>query len=395
MLKTTTRRRLTPTLFAAILSVGMLVWGGTRTEAADPLDIAVGSGSGPTYNLGIGISSLVKVKLLPSEDIDLDPVITNDDRESLIALNDGTVAFALVAVDDPRPFVDDNIQALATLGNVDGRSKTLLVRRDVDDQTVQSILQSVFNGIDFLAAIDPALSELHPDSAVIGLTLPLHRGAKRFYATWWSSTPEDEETVLPAAAPAADAAATPAESARVPEPPSGLLPADARNFVFYFGFDDDKLSDDARETLREAATFAGSLQSPAVFVAAHTDSVGNAEYNYLLAERRADTVVRSLDQLGVVYSRMDLSLFGERSPWEVTLDDVNEANNRRVELFIEEPVPELQPLPISSNGVAEAPAPVGSEAILPRRAPEQDVEKPAGGPVEKIPQTKSAIRPLM
>ena len=187
MLKTGNRRRLMRSLFAAILSVGTMVWSGPKAEAADPLDIAIGSGSGPTYNLGIGISSLVKVKLLPSEDIDLDPVITNDDRESLIALNNGTVAFALVAVDDPRRFVDDNIQALATLGSVDGRSKTLLVRRDVDDQTVQSILQSVFNGIDFLAAIDPALSDLHPDTAVIGLTLPLHRGAKRFYATWWSS----------------------------------------------------------------------------------------------------------------------------------------------------------------------------------------------------------------
>ncbi|MGI9505063.1 MAG: OmpA family protein [Geminicoccaceae bacterium] len=394
MLKTTTRRRLTHCLLAAVLSVGTMVLSGTRAEAADPLDIAIGSGSGPTYNLGIGISSLVKVKLLPSEDIDLDPVITNDDRESLIALNDGTVAFALVAVDDPRPFVDDNIQALATLGNVDGRSKTLLVRRDVDDQTVQSILQSVFNGIDFLAAIDPALSNLHPDEAVIGLTLPLHRGAKRFYATWWSS-PEDEKTVIPANAPAADAAARPAETAQAPEPPSGLLPADARNFIFYFGFDDDKLSNDARETLREAADFAGTLRSPAVFVAAYTDSVGNAEYNYLLAERRAGTVVQGLDQLGVVYSRMDLSLFGERSPWEVTLDDVNEANNRRVELFIEEPVPEMQPLPISSEGVAESPAPVGSEAVLPRRTLEQDVEKPAGGPVEKIPPTKSSTRPLM
>ncbi len=394
MLKTTTRRRLTDSLLAAVLSVGIMVLSGTSTEAADPLDIAIGSGSGPTYNLGIGISSLVKVKLLPSEDIDLDPVITNDDQESLIALNDGTVAFALVAVDDPRPFVDDNIQALATLGSVDGRSKTLLVRREIDDRTVQSILQSVFNGIDFLAAIDPALSNLHPDEAVIGLTLPLHRGAKRFYATWWSS-PEDEKTVLPANAPAADAAATPAETVKAPEPPSGLLPADARNFIFYFGFDDDGLSDDARRTLREAADFARSLRSPAVFVAAHTDSVGNAEYNYLLAERRAGAVVQGLDQLGVVYSRMDLSLFGERSPWEVTLDDVNEANNRRVELFIEEPVPEMQPLPISSEGVAESPAPVGSEAVLPRRTPEEDVEKPRGGPVEKIPPTKSSTRPLM
>lgn len=353
-----------------------------NVHPADAFDIAIGDTQGPFYSLGIGISTLVKIKLLPDTGIDLNPVITADDQASLEALSNGSVDFALVAVDGGQLAASPGLQALATLGNHGSLARTLLAQPDVDDALIQTILKAVFNNVDFLAAIDPGLAGLDPDSAVMGLTLPLHVGAKRFYAAWWASP----ESAAGTGTPIAETAATIDDDDRnaVPPPPivSGTT-SDARNYVLYFGFDDASLNDAADATLREAAVFAETLEAPAIIVAGYTDSVGNAEYNYLLAERRAGSVMDGLDALGVRYSRIDLSLFGERSPWAVTADDVSNAGNRRVELFIEEPVPELQSLPITAAPESASPTssdPSSTESRIIRGSN----PKPAGGPEQRI-----------
>lgn len=373
-----------------VLPIVLALW---SIPSADAFEIAVGDSQGPSYGLGIGISSLVKVKLLPEAGIDLNPVITTDDQASLDAISTGSVDFALVAVDASQLVAAPDLRALATMGKHGSFAKTLLARGDVDDASIQSILEVVFSNIDFLTAIDPKLTDLDPDNAVMGLTLPLHMGAKRFYATWWAS-PESEAASDSAPATRAAAVADDEDRAAAPLAPTvGGRAADARNYVLYFGFDDASLNSVAQATLREAATFAGTLDAPAIIVAAYTDSVGDAEYNYLLAERRAGSVMEGLNALGVRYSRIDQSLFGERSPWAVTLDGVSEANNRRVELFIEEPIPELQPLPASAASESAAPAgshPTSTESSIIRDA----TPKPAGGPEQRI-QPSGKTRRLM
>jgi len=87
-----TRRRW---LLTFLLS--LVIW---SVQSAEAFDIAIGGEKGPAYNLGVGISSLVKVKLLPTSKIDFDPVVTKDDQASLEALNNGSADFALVASDD-------------------------------------------------------------------------------------------------------------------------------------------------------------------------------------------------------------------------------------------------------------------------------------------------------
>jgi|GEM_PF-5678266 len=353
-----------------------------NVDPADAFDIAIGDAQGPFYGLGIGISSLVKIKLLPDAGIDLNPVITADDQASLEALSNGSVDFALVAVDGSQLAASPGIQALVTLGNHGSLARTLLAQPDVDDASIQKILETVFSNVDFLAAIDPELAALDPDSAVMGLTLPLHVGAKRFYAAWWASP----ESAAGAGTPTAETAATIDDDDRNAAPLSPTVSGttlDARNYVLYFGFDDASLNDAAEATLREAAAFAETLEAPAIIVAGYTDSVGDAEYNYLLAERRAGSVMDGLDALGVRYSRVDLSLFGERSPWAVTVDGVSKAGNRRVELFIEEPVRELQPLPITA-----APEPASPVSSDPSSTESSSIRgskrKPAGGPEHRI-----------
>ncbi len=351
-------------LWLLTLPLGLMIW---SAQAANAFDIAIGNEQSGTYRLGIGISSLVKIKLLPSFGIDLQPLITEDDEASLEALQNGLADFALVTVERAQPLSSVSMEAVANLGKVNQLTTMLVTQNGVDDASVIRILDTIFENVDFLATIDPDLQSLDPDNAVMGLTLPLHSGAKQFHADRWSSgdnapVEQGASTATATAIPEDDAAATlPAESEE------GA--ADARNYVLYFGFDDAELNREARATLERAASFAASLGTPAIIVAAYTDSVGDADYNYLLAERRAASVVRGLEALEVRYGRIDLSLFGERSPWAVTLDDVNEASNRRVELFIEEPVSEVQPLPIPAGYNRESEADADALSISPDYVP--------------------------
>lgn len=254
-----------------ILPLVIAAWNGSP---ADAFDIAVGDANGPSYGLGIAVSSLIKVKLLPSADIDLHPVVTADDRASLEALVDGSVDFALVTVDGSQLAASRDLQAIAALGVEGSLARTLLTRSDVDDVSVQKILEAVFDNMDFLAAIDPKLVSLDPDEALIGLTLPLSAGAKGFYASQWASfqnaAVDDDDRSAPSHSP----------------PTVSDTAADARNYVLYFGFDDDTPNDAGKATLREAATFAKTLEAPpAIIIASYTDSSGDAEYNYLLVDQ--------------------------------------------------------------------------------------------------------------
>lgn len=321
-------------------------------QKATAFDLAVGHQTGQAYSLGIAVSSLVKVKLLPTTDIDLEPVITANDQESLDMLLGGDVAFAVVPIDNSRPPESPDIRALATLGRTGNLTTTLLVRREVADTLVSTILETILNNVAFLSTVDQQAAGLTADAAIFGLAVPLHDGAKLFFMENWASSDDAASGTVTAAEEAEVRERTVAATAAVvPPDPNDRTdePDDARNFVIYFGFDDDVLDSAAQATLREAAAFAATLEGPAMIIAAYTDAVGDADYNYLLAERRAETVMQGLDALNVRYSRIDLSLFGERSPWAVTLDGVNEASNRRVELFIEEPVGEVELLPVAAE----------------------------------------------
>ncbi len=364
---------------APLLILMSVMWTGSFQKAL-AFDMAIGHESGPAYGLGIAVSSVVKVKLLPTNGIDMNAVVTANDQESLNALQAGDVTFAIAVIDINRPPNSPDIRALATLKRTGNRAVTLLVRRDVDDGMVQTILEAVLDSVDFMAAADQQTAGLTPDAALLGLAVPLHDGAKRFYMSNWSSSDDAAQTT------AAKTPRTAAREAKVPTSQNNRAaePDDARNFILYFGFDDATLNDATRATLREAAAFASTLTEPAIIVAAYTDSAGDAEYNYLLAERRADAVLTSLDEFGVRYSRIDMSLFGERSPWAVTLDGVEEASNRRVELFIEEPIGEVQLLPVRAGFISE------DTSSSPGRAyPEQNGSRatepalPAGGPRER------------
>lgn len=71
-----------------------------------------------------------------------------------------------------------------------------------------------------------------------------------------------------------------------------------------------------------------------VEVAGHTDSVGGAEYNQKLSERRANAVATYLVSRGVEAKRLIVVGNGERSPIASNATEAGRQQNRRVEMTI-------------------------------------------------------------
>lgn len=109
--------------------------------------------------------------------------------------------------------------------------------------------------------------------------------------------------------------------------------ADAGGFDLLITFDlgSDDLSEQARANLQE---FARALADPALAgtqfkIEGHTDASGSAEFNEVLSQRRARSVVAFLTELGVDPSRLEAVGYGESAPREA--GDPYAAINRRVE----------------------------------------------------------------
>lgn len=71
-----------------------------------------------------------------------------------------------------------------------------------------------------------------------------------------------------------------------------------------------------------------------IVVSGHTDSVGSAEYNSLLSERRADSVAEYLLSKNVLAERIETIGFGEEIPVADNATSAGRSLNRRVELSL-------------------------------------------------------------
>ena len=100
-----------------------------------------------------------------------------------------------------------------------------------------------------------------------------------------------------------------------------------------FGFDKAKLTDDDKAQLDTFAASLGSAKSYILEVTGGTDSVGSAQYNYDLSQRRADAVVQYLAaKYGIEPHRFYLIGIGKDQA--VASNDTREGRqkNRRVEV---------------------------------------------------------------
>jgi OmpA-OmpF porin, OOP family len=101
----------------------------------------------------------------------------------------------------------------------------------------------------------------------------------------------------------------------------------------HFGFNKDNLTKQAQEALDQLATDVPNAKGYIITVEGGTDSVGSADYNYGLSERRADSVIQYLAaQHNIPAHKIYLIGLGKDKPVDDNKTREGRAKNRRVDV---------------------------------------------------------------
>ncbi len=95
-----------------------------------------------------------------------------------------------------------------------------------------------------------------------------------------------------------------------------------------------ELTPSARDELEILGDFLRDHPDRSVMVEGHTDSFGNADYNMVLSERRADSVKQALVERGIEPERIVSRGYGETRPIASNVTEAGRQLNRRVEVVI-------------------------------------------------------------
>ena len=111
------------------------------------------------------------------------------------------------------------------------------------------------------------------------------------------------------------------------------LKVTVRNDVL-FDFNSAALRSASRQSLSEMGNVFDKYPNTTIVVAGYTDSIGSVSYNQGLSERRADSVARYLENMGVNAGRIDAVGYGKSNPRASNSTASGRQLNRRVEIRI-------------------------------------------------------------
>lgn len=101
-----------------------------------------------------------------------------------------------------------------------------------------------------------------------------------------------------------------------------------------FDFNSAALRSASRDSLSQMADVFQKYPDTTINVEGHTDSIGSASYNQRLSERRAESVARYLENLGVRSSRINAIGYGKSQPRASNSTANGRQLNRRVEIHV-------------------------------------------------------------
>ena len=100
-----------------------------------------------------------------------------------------------------------------------------------------------------------------------------------------------------------------------------------------FGFNKDNLTPKAKEALDQLASSIASTKGYIIALEGGTDSVGPADYNYDLSQRRANSVIQYLaTKYNVPAHKIYVIGLGKDKPMETNKTSTGRADNRRVDV---------------------------------------------------------------
>ena len=101
-----------------------------------------------------------------------------------------------------------------------------------------------------------------------------------------------------------------------------------------FELNSSYLTDAAHGKLKELAAALKKHSYSAIQIDGHTDNTGTDDYNKWLSERRAESVKKYMESLGIPAARMQTEGYGESKPLASNDTAQGQARNRRVEVII-------------------------------------------------------------
>lgn len=104
----------------------------------------------------------------------------------------------------------------------------------------------------------------------------------------------------------------------------------ARNI--FFSRNSNQLDSRSFESLNDVANIMNEHPELTLQIDGHTDNTGNAAYNLILSQKRADAVLEYLASKGVERNRMEAKGYGQEKPITGNDSPAQRAQNRRVEL---------------------------------------------------------------
>lgn len=236
------------------------------------------------------------------------------------------------------PGQEQDIQTVA-------KSNLLVARADVSDDVVYEVTKVMFENLDFLRSIHDAMYETSLERALVGVPMPLHPGALRYYQEVGLLGPDASLDIALAdgVRRAETAAFTPngalkaglqtiAASLDAADP--AAIPEDGKTFVVYFGLNEKTVDGVGIQELGDVSAYAAGMEAAEITVSGHTDRSGDPVYNAYLAEVRAEAVVDVLRQtFGLAGPDIKLETHGADAP---AIDDGREwqPQNRRVEITV-------------------------------------------------------------
>ena len=123
----------------------------------------------------------------------------------------------------------------------------------------------------------------------------------------------------------------------------------------HFGFDKFNLTSKAKEALDELGADLPNARHYIVVVDGNTDSVGSADYNYVLSKRRADSVISYLvTKYQIPAHKIYIIGLGKDKPVAENSNTAGRAKNRRVDVRLMTNMTEPAPTSASS-GVPQQP----------------------------------------
>jgi outer membrane protein OmpA-like peptidoglycan-associated protein len=101
----------------------------------------------------------------------------------------------------------------------------------------------------------------------------------------------------------------------------------------HFGFNKDNLTKEAKDAIDQLAASVATTKGYIITVEGATDSVGSADYNYDLSQRRANAVIQYLAaEKSVPAYKIYLIGLGKDKPVESNKTKEGRAKNRRVDI---------------------------------------------------------------